>query len=392
MKKLIFRYVGLAYFLLSLAWCTHAQNDQLMNNGLYKNVQKYYEQAEQFLQQGNTNDAQKRLKYADQFAQKLVKSGYGNEMQDYLEKITKLQSKIDAQNGTSLAASNTSASTAPAFTGQVMTRAEWRAGVDEVMQLEGQIRNLFNFLPAYAKLNDNYLRPVAALQSGSAQRKIAALKAQPEAQQAYHQSYVKNLERLAATLDDLGTALAESGFSENMANTFAYTADGAKGQSEFVIANTEDYLTQLSAILPDDALLSKMKTQLQSAAAELTAKQVADAKADQQAGAADRSLPVRGLKDASLEQEFKRLARPSVPGSFQIVDVIITSSRWGINKDAVGRPLHRDMIAYMVEKDNNGKCYVQYFVFTQPAVGSGYGKTQVDLDWSSKSRREVDCR
>ncbi len=49
------------------------------------------------------------------------------------------------------------------------------------------------------------------------------------------------------------------------------------------------------------------------------------------------------------------------------------------------------MIAYMVEKDVAGKCYVQYFAFSQPASGSSYGKTRVDLDWSSKSRREVNC-
>ena len=111
-----------------------------------------------------------------------------------------------------------------------------------------------------------------------------------------------------------------------------------------------------------------------------------------QGTAQDRSLPVRGLKDAGLEREFKNLARSSVPSQFQIVDVIITSSSWGVNKDALGRPLNRAMIAYMVEKDSAGKCYVQYFAFSQPAMGGSYGKTQVDLDWSSKTRREVDCQ
>lgn len=388
MKKLSITICWTLLLIIAVMPTIFAQNTKLTDNTYYKNVVKYYDQAEAFLEQGNKTDAQKRLKYADMFAQKLIKAGHEADIQDYLDKILKMKTQL-APNASTVNKERQTA-THTLSSGSVMSTSEWRDAVSEMSKLESQLRNLFNFLPAYAQLNENYLQPIATIKAGGISERIEELKLQPEASKSFHKTYLRDLDRTSKAINDLSATLAASGFSSNMESTFKYIEEGAKGQSAFVIKNTNAYLDQLSSLLGEDKLLLQMRNKLKIATATLEANQEAVAKANK-AKTEDRSMPVRGLRDANLEKEFKSLARRSVPAQFKITDVIITSSRWGVNKDALGRPMNRAMIAYMLEKDSSGNCYVQYFAFSQPANGNTYGRTQIDLDWSSKTRRAVDC-
>ncbi|MEO0340647.1 MAG: hypothetical protein AAF242_15735, partial [Bacteroidota bacterium] len=230
MRKCIKALLWIAFLSATTNYSAVAQNETLMNNNLYKNVVKYYEQAENFYTQGNTKDAKKRLQYADQFAQKLVKAGYEAELQDYLKKIQEMQQNLVTNGSSNTTKIEEQKTSIPSPTGHQMSREEWRKAVNEVTKLEGQIRNLFNFLPAHANLTEPYKETVATLNGDQTKQTIQELKNQSQAQQAYHKSYVKGLDRVLDLITDLDAGLAASNFSNNLASTCQYIASGARGQ------------------------------------------------------------------------------------------------------------------------------------------------------------------
>ncbi len=327
MRNLLQRSLWIVLISCLYSYSAAAQNANMLNNNLYKNVVKYYEQAETLYTQGNTKDALKRLQYADQFAQKLVKAGHESEIQDYLKKIQDMQRKLDANASPSSTKISDLASPISSSSGAQMSRTEWRAAVDEINQLESQIRNLFNFLPAYANLNETYKTTVETLQGAETKNNILNLKKQEQARLAYHKLYVKRLDRVLGYINDLDGVLASSNFSKNIEATSQYLQSGGRGQADFIINNSNQYLDLLSKILPSNTQIEKARKSIQIASEKLQQKEAAEAKTAAKARSQDRSLPLRGLKDATLEKEFKSLAQSSVPSPYQIIDVIITSSR-----------------------------------------------------------------
>jgi hypothetical protein len=111
-----------------------------------------------------------------------------------------------------------------------------------------------------------------------------------------------------------------------------------------------------------------------------------NAKAEAERAAA-RPMPKAGRKDKKLEAQilagWRKLGRAGKPGK-----VVIENADWVVETTAVGAPISRGVLAWVVLTMPDGTCALDGVDVTQPWNGKAYGKSQFEVD---NAPRPLDC-
>ncbi len=394
MKHLIFFFC--ATFILNSGI---AQSKILGESTYYKNVEVYVSQAADYIAQRRYSDAKKKLKYANQFAEKLIKQGHEKEIQSLLQRVKILQKQLPEND--ELTSKN---EIDKPMSGEALSRTEFRDAIKSLSDKQSQLQRLFTFFPHFSEIKDYHRKYVADFQSTEILARIEQLRKEPQAAQSYHIPHLRQLDKVEALAKDLENAMHNSPIAQNLESTYAYLKAGTRTPEEqqFVFQQVEAYLDLLDQLQANslfvqsqvlkantfkNTLLNNQKASRQAAAAE-------QAQENTVAANAAKQIPTAQTRDPAMEKEFSGLAKPYLEPNNQLVKMIITSSRWGIQKDALGRPLERSRIAIALYKDRQGQCFQRSFIFAQKTANSGvsWTQTKLDLDWSEKKGRPSNCQ
>lgn len=376
-----------------------AQSKILSESIYYKNVENYTSQAADYIAQRRYSDAKKKLKYANQFAEKLIKQGHEKEIQSLLQRIKILQKQLP--ENTELASNPGMDKT---ISDEALSRTEFRDAIKGLSDKESQLQRLFTFFPHFSEIKDYHRKYVADFQPHEVLANIEQLRKEPQAAQSYHKPHLRQLDKVETLAKDLENAMQNSPIASNLESTYAYLKAGTRTPEEqqFVFQQIEAYLDLLDQLQTNSpfvksqilkannfktTLLKNQKATKQAAANKQAQENAASVNAAKQ-------IPTAQTKDPAMEKEFSRLAKPYLGPNDQLVKMIITSSHWGIQKNALGRPLERSRIAIALYKNTQGQCFQRSFIFAQKTANSGvsWTQTKLDLDWSEKKGRPSNCQ
>jgi hypothetical protein len=375
--------------LLLLIQCNmNGQNTALEKDNHYKNFKKYLGEAQSYALRGDNKSVLKFVKNAKIFAKKLIKKGYEQEITTDLQILDQLEEQFSKPSSKSKKSPSSNS-------GELvkMKPSDFRRAISDLDNIRMQLEALFNINPTSTNLS-TYSNPI--IKDFNQQQTLAdvqQLRNTDAAQQPMNKRHLKTLDKLENLIADLDATFKSKGVYDNI-NAAFNKVNVNDNQSEFYLKNTEKYINILQQVHPNDNQLKTMKLKIQPLLNAFKEQLAAAKKQEEQARKKSANtvteLPVAGMSDARLEGEFTKLAKPHLPSGLSISKVIITSSSWGVNKDAIGRPIDRMMIAAMIIK-GNGKCYVRHFVFKQLARGNTFSSTKVDNSWGSNQLKEIDC-
>ncbi|MGV6832210.1 MAG: hypothetical protein ACWA5P_11700 [bacterium] len=101
-------------------------------------------------------------------------------------------------------------------------------------------------------------------------------------------------------------------------------------------------------------------------------------------------LPEAAESNPSLENKYKALLQPIA--AHPIKKVILMSPRFGVNKDAIGRPIDKSKTIAVVEKNGNGKCFVQYFYIIKKYTNGNFGPDRGEhMEGNGSRTRDISC-
>ncbi|MFK7934637.1 MAG: hypothetical protein AB8G22_14090 [Saprospiraceae bacterium] len=361
----------------------------------YKNLAKYLNEAIELIEVGDFTMGEKKLNYAQKSMDKLLAKGFEADLQTELQQIKAGRAKI----------ANPNASSNLKKVGGAANTLDIRSSAHILKKQVATIKEIFEFDP-------QYMVTVSPEQQAFAQQfnattfieKCNALLATSEIDEPKYKrqrSEVQTACEFVTQLTANATSMGVFTHIDKMIERMNYHQEIA----EKFQAATASLIKTLQSLMPNNAQLKRQYQQLQSAGNNIAAeKKAAAAKveavaqqraaekaaAQAQAEKAASGLPVAGLRDASLEAEFKRLGQAAISSAFKIDRIIITASKWGVTKDAVGRPISRAMITYAIGRGSDGNCYKQAMTFTQNASGSGYGSTFYDAGWAYP-KKKINC-
>lgn len=358
----------------------------------YKNLSKYLNEAIELLEIGDFKMGSKKLTYAKKAADKLIAKGFEADLQEELAQIKACESKIaNPQSSPSLPKTN-----AP---------MDIRSTAHALVKQTKVIQELFEYAPAYAgSLPKEYTAFGQNFNKTAFLEKCTTLLATSEINEPKYKRQLKEIKAAENLVQNLTTNAQSAGVFNRIDDMLERMKTFKENLDRFQKSAT-DYLNVLIQLMPNNNQL-KEKLDVVSAtgrainqekqAAAATAQKQADGSAAAKAASAAAAkkeadgLPVAGLKDAGLEAQFKRLGQVAIGSSFKIQCIIITASKWGVNNDALGRPIARSMITYAIGKDANGQCYKQAMTFTQNANRGRYGSTFYDSGWAYP-KKKINC-
>jgi len=358
----------------------------------YKNLSKYLNEAIALLEIGDFKMGPKKLTYAKKAADKLIAKGYEADLKEELAQIKACEAKIaNPQSSTSLPKTN-----AP---------MDIRSTAHSLVKQTKVIQELFEYDIAYSgSLPKEYTAFGQNFNKATFLEKCTALLATSEIHEPKYKRQLKEVNAAENLVQNL-TSNAQSAGVYNKIDDMLERMKTFKENLDRFQKSATDYLHVLIQLMPNNNQLKEkleevsatgraMNQEKQAAAA--TAKKQADERAAAKAASAAAAqkavdgLPEAGLKDAGLEAQFKRLGQAAIGSSFKIQRIIITASKWGVNNDALGRPIARSMITYAIGKDASGQCYKQAMTFTQNANGGSYGATFYDSGWAYP-KKKISC-
>lgn len=366
------------------------QNSALMKDANYKNMNRNLELCEQFVEKGDLNNAFRRLTYAQKFSKKLIEKGYESEIGSELERIVRLEKSLQKTptNPKTITPKNKS-TTSETIT---MKSSDFRNWMNEMEDKKRNLEWLINANPTENNFTNYNNKVVLDFDRKATLETIQMLRSTDASQVPHHKRHLKTLDDLETLITNFETTFINKGIYKKIDNALAKAKTEEGQMSIYYIKNTMKFIEILKKLSPQSSQLidklAKAKTLLQEQEQQVAAKEKADKQPAQNIAT---ELPVAGMSDGRLESEFKQLAKTQIRSDLSITKVIITSSSWGINKDAVGRPIDRMMIAAMIMKDNDGKCYTQHFVFKQLASGNSFGRTNIDNSWGKRPLKVIDC-
>ncbi|MEM1123355.1 MAG: hypothetical protein AAGJ18_23140, partial [Bacteroidota bacterium] len=268
------------------------------------------------------------------------------------------------------------------------------------------LKEIFDYEPAHAddQMPEEQTNFVRHFNQTVFLEKCAALRDHPEISLPKYKRQLKEVLAAENYIEDLIGQAEAAGVFERVSG-MRERIEKNPSIAERFRRSTLNYIDALVLLMPHQVHLPAYRFQINWAADEIAKKkQAAAAKAQRQADAraaekaaaaaaaakAESGLPVAGLKDARLESEFKQLAQAAIGNSFKIQRMIIMASKWGVNNDALGRPIARSMITYGIGKDASGQCFKQAMTFTQNYNGGSYGRTYYDSGWAYP-KKKIDC-
>lgn len=384
------------FLILTSTFIMSAQTD-VKQDFQYKNLSKYLNEAIQLLEIGDFKMGPKKLTYAKKAMDKLIAKGFETDLQNELAQIKACEAKIaNPESSAGLPKSDAPLdirSTTYGLTKQIKT-----------------IQQIFDYDPAYVteELSTAQLNFVKDFNRSIFLEKCATVQALPEINEPKYKRQLKEIKLATEYVSDLTSNATSAGVFtriEGMVERMkSYKVNSEKFQN-----STTNYLNALIQLMPNNAQLKTQYSQISATGNAITTeKQVAAKAAAAQKAAADKKIaderaanqaavekaangiPDANLRDAVLESEFKRLGQAAIGSSFKIHKIIITASGWGVNKDAIGRPIARSMITYAIGKAADGNCYKQAMTFTQNTNGGSYGRTFYDSGWAYP-KKEISC-
>lgn len=362
----------------------------------YKNLEKYLNEAIELIELGDFIRGTKKLTYAQKSVDKLIDKGFEVALVNELAQIKACEQKI-ANPESNVVLSKTSTKN---------NIIDIRSATRNLTTQTASIKSLFDYDPAYANdiMPDKHHQFAKKFNRIVFLEKCQALQAAPEILAPKYKRQLKEVQAAENFVKDLDASAKIAGVFAKIEDMMERMED-YKGNAEIFQRSTTDYLKALMQLMSNNSQLEQQYNRLSSKGNAIVQEKVAAANATAaaeqkraQKRAAEKTaaekaangLPIAGLRDAALESEFKQLGQRAIGNNFTIERIIITASKWGVTKDAIGRAISRSMITYAIGKDSNGQCYKKAMTFTQNASGGSYGNTFYDSGWAYP-RKVIDC-
>jgi len=289
------------------------------------------------------------------------------------------------------------------------TQEDFRAEVYQITKQYKQVKRIMSIKPAYTSEKiPSYLMDFAKeFNQNNFLENCRRLSSAPEVNEPKYKRQKRELQTATDYVKNLSETAEKAGAYRRLEelieriNNYPTSADAFQ-------KSAGRYIEILQYFLPNDSKLNRIKSEIDRAAsaapAAITARQgeeknkfnkffddltstlgdnleFGNKKASNNPSTKPLSEPI--LRDAALEAEFKRVGQLAVGTGFKISFISIQSRGWGEEKDALGRPISRSMLATVAGTDNSGNCWKQYMTFTQDYnLVSGWTKTFFDRRWS----------
>lgn len=392
----------ITFILFSISIFGMAAQQQVKTEFHYGNLDKYLKEAIELIEEGDFSMGKKKLIYAQKSMDKLIVKGYEATLKNEAAQIRLYQDKITKSSGnpplsqrtTLVEGSNTTATDLNSIA---------RSATKKIML----IKEVFSQDPSHIHYNipEETRRILKDFNRTSFLKICQQAQADPAIKEPQYRRQAKELQAVIDFMSHLDEKAKTAGVFTKI-DRMVEKIKKYSVNAETFETNTKDYLLVLMALMPKNQVLKKQYQTVQhtayevrieqqkaveKAAAQRKEREKAKTKAAKAAAKAESALPVAGLKNATLEAEFKSIGQAAIGRSFTIQQIIITASQWGITKDALGRPISRSMITYAIGKDSQGQCYKQAMTFTQKASGNNYGRTYYDSGWSY-TKKKIDCQ
>lgn len=339
------------------------QDQALQQDNDYKNFIKYYQKAENYMNSGDVSNGKKFVKNAMLFVKRLVKKGFGPNIEAQVAQLEQWQSGFDAEKAA----------------GRKMAEYEseignWHSRFVILKQATpfSSSQSIWEYMQSFDRTQ--VLAKIQALKTSTTFAEF----------NSFSQQRIQELEQDIQHVDQVLTKVK---FKEKVDKKIA-ELEGTHVEDFFDddLQQLGQYIEAYLQVAPHNRTLQAYHKRYHDLKAN-KGKVLNNARTQKEKAAVISELPVADVQDAAMEADFMRVAGAASP-QYKPTGAIITSRYWAVNNDITGRPVSRQRIAAITYRDNTGQCFLEHILFLQDYSGGGYGRTKI---YSAYGKKAYDC-